>query len=129
MAAVASGRPQRPRCLHAGAAGTCPQGVCVLAVSVRVPLRVDLVCVRCTCLCVGVGVSCGRMCPQRVPKAPGGIAGARVAAALVALSGACFCPARTRLAVASVPERAGGAGVCSYTSICVGCVCNWMRLS
>lgn len=83
----------------------------------------------CVCVCIGVGVSCGGTCPQRVPKAPGGITSARVAAVRVTASGACFCPARTRLAVASVPERAGGAGVSAYTSICVGCMCNWMGLS
>lgn len=86
--------------------------------------RGSCACEVCVCACVGVGVSCGGTCPQRVPKAPGGIASARVAAARVAPSGACFCPARTRLAVASVPERAGGAGVYAYTSICLGCVCK-----
>lgn len=108
----------RARCLQPGGCGDLPAGgVCVSLLCPCVsPRRVDLVRVRCAGLWVGVGVSCGRMCPQRVPKAPGGIASARVAAAPVALSGACFfCPARTRLAVASVPERAGGAGVCALT--------------
>lgn len=93
------------------------------------PARGPCACEVCVCVCLRVGVSCRRTCPQRVPKEPGGIASARVAAARVAPSGACLCPARTRLAVASVPERAGGAGVYACTSICVGCVCNWMGLS
>ncbi|MEJ1285461.1 immunoglobulin superfamily DCC subclass member 4 [Cricetulus griseus] len=104
-------------------AGPFPRAVCV-SEDDSSRIRGPCVCVTSPVLGKGLeagGEGFGVVGERCVPKVPGGIASARVPAALVALSGACFCPARTRLAVASVPERAGGAGVCSYTSICVGC--------